>query len=67
MDETVIKDKKFYNVKDIQRILGIGRNRAYDYLKMVYESGEPFRVVKIGNLYKIPIISFDKWIDKISE
>ena len=67
MEDIILKEKSFYNVKDIQKILGIGRSRAYEYLREVYKSGTPFKVIKIGTIYKIPILSFNNWMNKISE
>ena len=54
--------KKVYDVADIQKILGIGRNKAYEFLEKVYTKKTPFNVIKIGRLYKIPKDIFDKWI-----
>lgn len=51
-------EKKIYEVKDIQNILGIGRSTAYDYIKKVYNDKGPFRVLKIGDHYKVPKESF---------
>ena len=62
-----LNNKAFYNTKDIQKILGIGRSRSYEYLKEVEKSGQPFKVIKIGTVYKIPILSFNKWLNSISE
>ena len=67
MEEIIYKERKFYNVKDIQNILGIGRSRAYEYLKEVQKTGKPFRVIKIGTIYKIPIQSFNSWIESLSK
>lgn len=67
MEDIIFKERKFYNVKDIQNILGIGRSRAYEYLKEVQKTGEPFKVIKIGTIYKIPIQSFNNWIQNMSE
>lgn len=67
MEESILNNKTFYNAKDIQKILGIGRSRAYDYLKEVEKNGEPFKVIKIGTIYKVPVLSFNNWINKISE
>ena len=39
MEDIIFKERKFYNVKDIQNILGIGRSRAYEYLKEVQKTG----------------------------
>lgn len=55
--------KKVYEVSDIQKILGLGRSKTYEFLDKVYKSKKPFNVIKIGKLYKIHKLSFDKWID----
>ncbi len=52
-----------YDVTDIQKILGLSRSKVYLWLEEVYKAKLPFRVIKIGKLYKIPKDSFDKWID----
>lgn len=54
--------KKVYDVADIQRLMGIGRNKAYEYLEEVYKKQEPFVVIKIGKLFKVPKKQFDVWI-----
>lgn len=56
------KIKRVYSVAEIQKILGIGRTRIYQYLEEVYRNQEPFRIIKIGKLYKIPKDSFDEWL-----
>lgn len=66
MDDNFLQNRAFYNAKDIQKILGIGRSRVYEYLKKVEKEGVPFKVIKIGTVYKIPIISFNKWVEEIS-
>ena len=55
-------EKKVYDVSDIQKMLGIGRNKAYEFLEKVYEKQMPFNVIRIGRLYKIPKEVFDKWV-----
>lgn len=67
MEDIFLKEKSFYNVKDIQKILGIGRNSAYDFLQDAHKTGQPFKVIKIGTIYKIPILSFNNWMQKLSE
>lgn len=52
-----------YDVTDIQKMLGLSRSKVYLWLEEVYKAKMPFRVIKIGKLYKIPKDSFDKWID----
>ncbi len=54
--------KKVYDVADIQKILGIGRSKSYEFLDEVYKQQKPFNVIKIGKLYKVPKEPFDKWI-----
>ncbi len=51
-----------YDVTDIQKILGLSRSKVYLWLEEVYKLKIPFKVNKIGKLYKIPKNSFDKWI-----
>ena len=55
--------KVVYEVTDIQQLLGVGRNTVYVFLEEVYKSQKPFRVFKIGKLYKVPKESFDLWIN----
>ncbi|MCD7967512.1 MAG: helix-turn-helix domain-containing protein [Clostridiaceae bacterium] len=57
-------EKKVYEVKEIQEMLGISRNGAYDFVKRAYKDGKPFRVIKIGGNYRIPKISFDTWLER---
>lgn len=64
--ETQATDKKVYDAEDIQRLLGIGRSRTYTFLDEVYRRQDPFRVIKIGKLFRVPKQSFDNWLDGIS-
>ena len=59
-----VQEKKVYEVRDIQDILGISRNGAYEFVRKAYDTGKPFRVIKIGGNYRIPKTSFDTWLDK---
>lgn len=61
--ETPEATKMVYDVEDIQRLLGIGRSKAYTYLDEVYQVQEPFRVIKIGKLFRVPRQSFDSWLN----
>ena len=63
--ETLLNDKKVYDVEDIQKLLGIGRSKAYAFLDEADQKQEPFRVIKIGKLFRVPKQSFDNWLDKI--
>lgn len=62
MTETFEISKKVYEAEDIQKLLGIGRTKVYEFLDQVYQKQEPFRVIKIGKMYKIPCRPFDKWL-----
>lgn len=55
--------KKVYEVSDVQKILGLGRSKTYSFLEEVYKNQNPFNVIKIGKLYKIPKKGFDAWIN----
>ena len=61
--DTMNIEKKVYDAEDIQKLLGIGRSKAYTFLDKVYENQKPFRVVKIGRLYRVPKEAFDKWLN----
>ena len=57
-------EKRVYEVEEIQEILHIGRTKVYEFIKAVYREQKPFKVIKIGNIYRIPKTSFDKWLDE---
>lgn len=57
-------EKRVYEVEDIQEILNIGRTKAYAFIQEVYKKQKPFKVIKIGNIYRIPKNSFDRWLDE---
>jgi len=48
---------------EIQRMLGIGKSRTYLFLDEVYRNKKPFRVIKVGKLYRVPVQSFDDWLN----
>lgn len=56
------QETKVYSAEDVQQFLGLGRSKTYEYLQDVYKRQEPFRVIKIGKLFRIPKRSFDNWI-----
>lgn len=57
-------EKIVYNPEDIQVILGIGKNKVYEFLEDVYKNTHFFKVIKIGKLYKVPIKSFESWLNE---
>lgn len=56
MTESFDISKKVYDAEDIQKLLGIGRTKAYEFLDEVYKKQEPFRVIKIGKVYRLSLI-----------
>lgn len=56
-------EKKVYEVEEIQQILCVGRTSMYEFIRRVYKEQKPFKVVKIGKVYRIPKASFDKWLN----
>lgn len=54
-------DKQVYTVHDIMTILSISKNKAYDFIK----DNPPFKVIKIGDLYRINKESFDNWLNAL--
>ena len=49
--------------KNLQELLGIGRTRAYELVKEAYKTQQPFKVIKLGKLYRIPKKPFDDWLE----
>ncbi len=58
-------EQQVYIAEDIQKLLHLGRSKSYEYLEEVYRNKGPFRVIKIGKLYRIPKQSFDAWLNAI--
>ncbi len=59
--------KKVYEVEEIQNILGISRSAAYELIRETYKMQHPFKVLKIGNLYRVPKVPFDNWLNGETE
>ena len=51
-------ESKIYTVTNIKDLLNISRTKAYEYVKKVYKEGKPFKVIKVGENYRIPKTSF---------
>lgn len=60
--QIAIQEAGVYSAEDIQRALGIGRSKTYSFLQEVYRTQKPFRVIKIGKLFRVPKYSFDRWL-----
>lgn len=60
-----MEDTKVYLASDIQKALSLGRSKTYQFLDEVYKKQEPFRVIKVGKLFRVPRKSFDDWINAV--
>ena len=56
------RDSMVYDLADIQRMLKIGRTASYDFIAKVYKEGNPFPVLRVGSMYRIPKEKFDMWL-----
>lgn len=60
-----MEESKVYLASDIQKALALGRSKTYEFLEEVYKKQKPFRVIKVGKLFRVPQKSFDDWIDAV--
>lgn len=60
--EKNISECQVYLAEDIQVTLGLGRSKTYQFLGEVYRNKRPFRVIKVGRLFRVPKESFDRWL-----
>lgn len=52
-----------YYPAEIKVILGISKSRVYTFLDEIYrQKNPPFKVIKIGKLFRVPKRSFDEWL-----
>lgn len=66
VDKTEV-ETQVYLPAELKIILGIGKSKVYEFLKEVYESDEPpFKVIKIGKLFRVPKKSFDEWLANVA-
>lgn len=64
VDNEVMVDQQVYLAVDIQCMLGIGKSKAYTFLEEVYKQKDPpFKVLKIGKLFRVPKRGFDEWLN----
>ena len=57
-------NQQVYLAADIQKILGIGKSKSYTFLEEVYkQKNPPFKVLKIGKLFRVPKKGFDEWVN----
>ena len=64
VENEVAVDQQVYLAADIQRMLGIGKSKSYTFLEDVYKQKiPPFKVLKIGKLFRVPKRGFDEWLN----
>lgn len=55
--------KKVLTAKEIAELLGICEKTAYELIRQAVATGETFKVIKVGRLYKIPTEPFLNWLE----
>ena len=58
-----MENSRVYLASDIQKALSLGRSKTYQFLEEVYQKQEPFRVIRVGKLLRVPQKSFDDWLN----
>lgn len=57
-------ENQVYLASDIQKVLGIGKTKTYEFLNEVYKQKKPpFRVIKVGTSVRVSKKSFDNWFN----
>ncbi len=57
--------KKVLTVNDVQEILQISQKTAYNLVRQALATGDMFKVIKIGGVYRIPTEPFLNWLDQM--
>lgn len=57
--------KKVLTVNDVQKILQISQKTAYNLVRQALTTGDMFKVIKIGGVYRIPTEPFLDWLDQM--
>ncbi|MFR5471712.1 MAG: helix-turn-helix domain-containing protein [Romboutsia sp.] len=57
--------KKVLTVNDVQEILQISQKTAYNLVRQALTTGDMFKVIKIGGVYRIPTEPFLDWLDQM--
>lgn len=59
-----MEETKVYLASDIQKALGLGKTKTYEFLNEVHKQEKPlFRVIKVGASVRVPKRSFDDWLN----
>ncbi len=61
-------ERQVYMASDIQKALGLGKTKTYDFLNQIYQQERPpFRVIKVGASIRIQKKSFDDWLNAVTD
>ena len=61
-------ERQVYMASDIQKALGLGKTKTYDFLNQIYQQERPpFRVIKVGAYIRIQKKSFDDWLNAVTD
>ena len=61
-EDSIINESAVYQARYIQEKLCLSKTKTYDYLKQVYNTQSPFRVIRIGSTFRIPKKEFNEWL-----
>lgn len=57
-------ETQVYMASEIQKALGLGKTKTYQFLNEVYKQKKPlFRVIKVGSAVRVQKQSFDDWLN----
>lgn len=57
-------ETQVYMASEIQKALGLGKTKTYQFLNEVYKQKKPlFRVIKVGAAVRVQKQSFDDWLN----
>ena len=57
--------KRVLTVRDVAELLNICEKTAYGLVRQALTKGNMFKVIKIGNQYRIPLNPFLNWLDNM--
>ena len=59
-----LREKSVLKVEEVQKVLRLGRNKAYEFLK---SDDCPVPIVRVGHQIRVPSRQFFQWLDNLGE
>lgn len=59
-----LRAKTVLTVEEVQKILRLGRNKAYEFLK---SEDCPVPIIRVGHQIRVPSRQFFHWLDTLNE